>query len=171
MDGYLLDTCVVSALLDGQHKNYQSVRISDEAIENGAPKYVSRITIAELAFGIGLHEAATGQPHPRATEILRRAQEYAIREISRHTASEYAELRKNLAVRYLPNLLRSQRARWIDQWVDRITGENLQIDENDLWICAQAREWNLTLFTTDEKMVTRISQADPSIKFRFVKGI
>jgi tRNA(fMet)-specific endonuclease VapC len=171
VDGYLLDTCVVSALLDGQHKNYQNVRISDEAIESGAPKYVSRITIAELAFGFSLHEASTGQAHPRATEILRRAQEYAIREISRHTATEYAELRKNLAVTHLPSLIRSQRPRWIDQWPDRVTQEALQIDENDLWICAQAREWNLTLFTTDEQMVTRISKADPSIKFRFVKSV
>ena len=57
-------------VLDGQHKNYQSVRISDEEIENGSPRYVSRITIAELAFGIALHEAATGHPHPRASEII-----------------------------------------------------------------------------------------------------
>jgi predicted nucleic acid-binding protein len=171
VDGYLLDTCVVSALLDGQHKNYPNVRISDEAIESGAARYVSRITIAELTFGFVLHEAATGRPHPRATEMLRRAQEYGIREISKHTAVEYAELRKNLAVTHLPDLTRSNRARWVDQWIDRVTGENLQVDENDLWICAQAREWNLTLFTTDEKMVTRISQADPSIKFRFVKSL
>jgi predicted nucleic acid-binding protein len=171
VDGYLLDTCVVSALLDGQHKNYQNVRISDETIERGAPRYVSRITIAELEFGFRLHEAATGKPHQRVTEILRRAQDYGIREISKHTAVEYAELRKNLAVAHLPDLISSNRPRWIDNWVDRITQEKLQVDENDLWICAQAREWNLTLFTTDEKMVTRISKADTSIKFRFVQSI
>jgi len=171
VDGYLLDTCVISALLDGQHKNYQNVRISDEAIEIGAPRYVSRVTIAELTFGFALHEASTGQPHPRASEILRRAQGFGIREITKHTATEYAELRKNLAVTHLPNLIRSKRARWVDQWIDRVTQEALQIDENDLWICAQAREWNLALFTTDEKMVARIGKADPSIKFRLVKSL
>jgi predicted nucleic acid-binding protein len=171
VDGYLLDTCVVSALLDGGHKNYQNVKLSDEAIEVGAPRYVSRLTIAELAFGFALHEAATSQPHPRVTDILKRAQEYAIREVNKHTAAEYAELRKNLAVAYLPDLIRSKRPRWVEQWVDRATGEALQVDENDLWICAQAREWNLTLFTTDEKMVARISKADPSIKFRFVRSL
>ena len=171
MDGYLLDTCVVSALLDGGHKNYQNVRLSDEAIEVGAPRFVSRITIAELAFGFALHEAGSHQAHPRGRDILKRAQEYGIREITKHTAAEYAELRKNLAVAYLPDLIRGKRARWVDQWVDRATGEALQIDENDLWICAQARECNLTLFTTDEKMVTRISKADPSIRFRFVRSL
>jgi tRNA(fMet)-specific endonuclease VapC len=142
-----------------------------EAVESGAPRYISRVTIAELEFGFALHVASTGRQHPRAAEILRRAQEYPIREVTKHTAMEYAELRKNLAVTYLSTLIRSQRPRWVDQWVDRVTGEALQVDENDLWICAQAREYNLTLLTTDEKMVTRISQADPSIKFRFIKSI
>ena len=171
MDGYLLDTCVVSALLDGYHKNYQNVRLSDEAIETGAPRFVSRITIAELEFGFRLHEAATGIPYPRAKEILKRVQEYGIREISKHTPIEYAELRKNLALTHLPDLINNNRPRWIDNWIDRATGEKLQIDENDLWICAQARENNLVLFTTDEKMITRISKADPSIRFRFVRSI
>ena len=171
MDGYLLDTCVISALLDGRHKNYESVRRSDEAIELGAPRFISRITIAELAFGLAAHEAATGNPHPRASEVLKRAQAYPIREITRHTASEYAELRKNLAVTHLASLLQSDRARWIDQWVEKVTGEKLQVDENDLWICAQARECNLILMTTDEKMVTRISKADSSIEFRFIKSV
>jgi len=36
VDGYLLDTCAVSALLDGKHKNYENVKRSDEAIEVGA---------------------------------------------------------------------------------------------------------------------------------------
>lgn len=50
-----------------------------------------------------------------------------------------------------------------------MTEENLQIDENDLWICAQAREHNLTIITTDKKMVKRMSKADPALKFRLVK--
>ena len=92
MDGYLLDTCVVSALLDARHKNYENVRRADESIEIGAPRFVSRVTIAELMFGLAVYDAEAGTPHPRATAVLRRAQqEYAIREITKHTAAEYAE--------------------------------------------------------------------------------
>jgi predicted nucleic acid-binding protein len=156
--------------LDGRHKNYEVAKRADESLESGAPRFVSRITVAELMFGLSLHDAAHGSPHPRATEILRRAQQdYGIREITKHTATEYAELRKNLAVTYLD--LQRDRARWVDQWVDKVTGEKLQVDENDLWICGQARECNLVLVTTDEKMVERISKADPAIRFRFVKGV
>jgi tRNA(fMet)-specific endonuclease VapC len=136
VDGHLLDTCVISALLDGRHKNYENVRRADESIEAGAPRFVSRITIAELMFGLAVYDAAAGTSHPRATEVLKRAQAYPIREITKHTAAEYAELRKNLAVTHLD--LQRDRARWIDQWVEKITGEKLQVDENDLWICAQA---------------------------------
>jgi predicted nucleic acid-binding protein len=171
VDGYLLDTCTVSALLDGRHKNYENVRRADEAIELGAPRFISRITIAELAFGLAVHEAATGVAHERASEVLRRAQAYPIREITKHTATEYAEIRKNLAVTYLSSLLRSDRARWTDQWIEKVTGEKLQVDENDLWICAQARECNLILMTTDEKMVDRITKADSTVKFRFIKSL
>lgn len=170
MDGYLLDTCIISALLDGRHTNYEAARRAIEAIPIGSPTYVSRITIAELAFGFSLHEAATGRPHPRASEILKRAQEYPILELTKHSATEYGELKKNLAVAYLPNLISSQRPRWIDQWPDRVTGENLQVDENDVWICAQGRERNLIVVTTDEKMVARISGADSEIRFRFVRS-
>jgi predicted nucleic acid-binding protein len=168
LDGYLLDTCFVSALLNGRHENYESARRADEAIESGAPRYVSRITIAELTFGLLLDHEATARAHPKATDVLRRAQEYPILEVTRHTATEYAQLRTKLAVTYLPTLLRSQRPRWIDQWPVRVRQETLQIDENDLWICAQARERNLVLLTTDGNMHERISKADPDILFELV---
>jgi tRNA(fMet)-specific endonuclease VapC len=170
VDGYLLDTCVVSSLLDARHKNYENVRRADESIETGAPRFVSRITIAELMFGLAVYEAEEGTSHTRAAAVLKRAQqEYPIREITKHTATEYAELRKNLAVTFLD--LQKDRARWVDQWIEKATGEKLQVDENDLWICAQARQYNLVLMTTDEKMVQRVSAADPGIKFLFVRSL
>lgn len=168
MDGYLFDTCAISALLDPQHPSHANVKRADDAIETGTPKFVSRITIAELRFGLLLDEAATGRQHPRAIAVLTGAERYPLREITKHTAADYAELRKKLAVTHLSALVRSQRPRWISQWKDRVTGERLQIDENDLWICAQAREHNLTVLTTDEKMVIRMRQADPDLKFWLV---
>jgi tRNA(fMet)-specific endonuclease VapC len=169
LDGYLLDTCAISALLQGGHPLYQAVRIAIEALDKEAPIFVSRITMAELRFGIELHKAVTGSPHHRADEILRRAEEYEPREVSKHTAVEYAILKSRIAVTYLNNALSSNRPRWIDLWIDRVSGATLQIDENDVWICAQALELNLTLITTDENMVVRISPADPTIKFQLVK--
>jgi tRNA(fMet)-specific endonuclease VapC len=170
VEGYLLDTCFISALLNGHHENYENARRAEEAIENGAPRYVSRITIAELSFGCLLDQAATGRPPPNASEVLRRAQEYIMREVTKHTATEYAQLKTKIATTYLTTFLRSNRPRWIDQWPARVRGETLQIDENDLWICAQALEHNLVLLTTDRNMVERIQPADSNIRFQLVPG-
>jgi hypothetical protein len=64
------DTCTISALLDARHKNYSRVRRSEEAIEAGSLKYVSRFTLAEVSFGLALHSAATGSAHPVADRML-----------------------------------------------------------------------------------------------------
>ena len=83
--------------------------------------------------------------------------------LTKHTAEEYGELKALLAKTYLRNALRKDRPRWLEEWVDKATGQKLQVDENDLWMCAQARERNLVLITTDRK-ISRISQADPTVQ-------
>lgn len=169
MDGYLFDTCFLSALLTGRHDNYERARRADEAIERGSWRYISCITIAELMFGLMLDYEATGRPHPYASGVLKRAQEYEPLEVTEATAREYARLKTKLANTHLSSLLQSNRPRWIDQWPTRVRGETLQIDENDLWICAHARERNLILTTTDVNMVERISVADPELRFQLVR--
>jgi tRNA(fMet)-specific endonuclease VapC len=168
VDGYLLDTCAVTALLDAQHPNHAVVRVAVETIEQGAPRYVSCVTLAEIRFGALLDEASTGKTSPRTAQILKDLHGYPVLEITRHTAGEYGELRTNIAVAYLATYLRANRPRWIENWKDRATGERLQIDENDVWICAQARERNLVLITTDKKMTDVIAKADPTVRLKLV---
>lgn len=68
-----------------------------------------------------------------------------------------------LAQAYLNKWMRKDRPRWVENWIDKATGEKLQVDENDLWICAQAREHNLILVTADAK-IERIRKADPALQ-------
>ena len=49
--------------------------------------------------------------------------------------------------------------------VSKISGKKLQMDENDLWMCAQAREKNLVLVTADKKMRDIVVAADTKTKF------
>ena len=65
---------------------------------------------------------------------------HAVLEITRHTSAAYAELKAKLASKYLVKALRQNRPRWVEDWIDKATGKKLQVDENDLWICAQAKE-------------------------------
>ena len=65
MDGYLLDTCTLSALLDALHGNYEAVKRADEAIEPNAPRYVSRISIAFDPSGVAVTNERTGWTQTR----------------------------------------------------------------------------------------------------------
>ena len=38
----------------------------------------------------------------------------------------------------------------------------MQVDENDLWLCAQAKERSLTLLTADRR-IQRIADADQEV--------
>ena len=88
-------------------------------------------------------------------------------EVTRHTSAAYAELKAHLAGKYLIKALTKDRPRWVEDWIDRATGKKLQIDENDLWICAQAKERNLTVVTADRRM-NRISNADRDVRLHMV---
>jgi hypothetical protein len=76
-------------------------------------------------------------------------------------------LKANLATTYLSKLFRRDRPRWLENWVDKATGQALQVDENDLWMCALARERDLVLITADAKM-ERITKADSSVRLLII---
>jgi len=125
--------------------------------------------MAELMFGIKLYAACKGTIHQSATEVLAGARSYPMLDVTRHTSSEYAELKKNVATTYLREPLnKADRKRWIENWVDKTTGQVLQIDENDLWQCAQARGRNLILVTADGR-IDRIAKADGALKLLIIK--
>jgi len=66
-----------------------------------------------------------------------------------HTANTYGELRSLLFDKYAPNDKRKKNLR-PEQLVDPITSLELGIQENDLWIAAQAIVRNLILVTHDK---------------------
>ena len=168
VDGYLLETSALSALLDPTHDKHAAVKSTVQSWPSEAPVYVSSIGFAELSFGVRLYEACKGEL-PKAASVIAGAKTYPTLEITRHTSKEYAELKTNVATTYLKEPLnKPDRKRWIENWVDKTTGQVLQIDENDLWQCAQARERNLVLVTTDDR-ISRISDADPTLKILVIK--
>jgi predicted nucleic acid-binding protein len=53
--------------------------------------------------------------------------------------------------------------RWIEDWVEIGSGKRLQVDENDLWICAQAKERDLVVVTGDTD-IRQLASLDPDLK-------
>ena len=167
MSGYIFDTSVLSPLLDSSHSRHGDVRDAIGELDSHSTAFISTISLAELDFGISLAAIITGSISPTLQQTLRKAYGYAVLEVTKHTAAAYAELKANLANKYLAKALRNDRPRWVENWIDRATGQKLQVDENDLWICAHAKERNLTLVTADRHM-NRIPNADSGVRLLVV---
>ena len=71
--------------------------------------------------------------------------------VNRHTAKTYGKLRSRLFEKYAPNDKKRKGLR-PEQIIDPVSSLELGIQENDLWITAQAITFNLTLVTNDKKM-------------------
>jgi tRNA(fMet)-specific endonuclease VapC len=163
VDGYLIDTSILSAHLDPAHPSHERITVSVDGLPSDSPLYVSVVALAELTFGVELPIALGKGDLPTLRKIVAEARKYAIIEVSHHTAASYGELKSKVATKYLEKVLRRDRPKYIEDWVDKATGKSLGIDENDLWMCAQAKERGLVLVTGDGKM-QRIADADSDVR-------
>lgn len=165
MDTYLLDTNLVSVLYDVRRPNHESVRRTVASLDPRAPQLVSVVTVAELRFGLALSQAA-GQPLAHIEACLERAEEHPLAEIRRYTGEAFAHIKSSVALQRLD--VRRRVPRWVEDWADRVTGQHLQIDENDLWIAAQAVERNLVVVTGDRDFTKIIAPAVPELRTMLV---
>jgi tRNA(fMet)-specific endonuclease VapC len=69
--------------------------------------------------------------------------------ITKATRIYYGSLRARIFEKYAPNERRCRGLR-PEQLIDLVTSRELGIQENDLWIAAQALEYNLVLVTNDK---------------------
>jgi len=158
---------VLSALLDTSHRRHKDVVDAVGSLEANSFFYVSAISLAELTFGVRLAEAFSSSKMSVLSNILNDVHNYGLLQVGRHTSSSYAELKTNLAKSYLARANRNHRPRWLEEWPLTNTGQKLQVDENDLWLCAQSKERSITLLTTDKRM-NRIAAADPEVDLSFI---
>lgn len=161
MDAYLLDTNIVSVLYDAVRPNHQSVRQAISSFDPQAPQLVSAVTIAELRFGLALSQAA-GRSLPHIEQCITRAEEHPLVEIGRYTAEAFAHVKSSIAMHRID--IHRRTPRWVEGWTDRVTGLLLQVDENDLWIAAQAIERNLVVVTADPDFTRVIAPAVPDLR-------
>ncbi|KAA3513829.1 hypothetical protein DXM25_22345 [Agrobacterium rosae] len=87
-------------------------------------------------------------------------------EVGRHPAEAYGEVKARLAAHYLD--LSRRVPRWIEDWQGRVPSKTLQVDENDLWIVAQAIERDYLLVTSDLRLADRFGKAIPELRLSVV---
>src|SRR5208337_2349536 len=143
MDTYLLDTNLVSVLYDARRPNHQAVRQAVAALEPLAPQLISVITIGELRFGLALSRAA-GQPLTHIEACIEKAEEHPLAEIGRYTGEAFAHVKSSVAL------------------------QRLDIDENDLWLAAQAVERNFVVVTSDQDFTQIIAAAVPELRVSLI---
>lgn len=165
MDTYLLDTNLVSVLYDAGRPNHLAVRGAIAAFDTGAPQLVSAITIGELRFGLALSRAA-GRPLAHIEACIERTEEHPLAEVGAHTAEAFGYVKSSVALQRVD--IQRRLPRWVEAWSDRVTGQLLQIDENDLWIAAQAVERNLVVVTSDPDFARVIAPAVPELRVQLL---
>ena len=148
MDGYLLDTMIVRFWFDDACPEHIHVATSIESLGHDAPLYVSVITVGEIEYG---HRVKSPKLTEQQAEFLTFVDEVLPQRlaVTERYASPYGELRAKLFEKFAPRDKRRMGMR-PEQLLDPETATSLGIQENDLWIAAQALERNLVLVTHDK---------------------
>jgi tRNA(fMet)-specific endonuclease VapC len=139
--GYLLDTNIISYW-------YEKNPLIMQWFEGIAPHdifKVSAITIGELNYGINCYPKMRDAVRIFMHEELPRQRRV---DITANTAEIYGEIRCVLFEKFAPNKKRTKKQRAVELH-DPATDVELGVDENDIWIAAQAVERNLTLVSAD----------------------
>lgn len=149
MRTFLLDTCIWSYWFDTDRYPKENANIIKQlkTLEPGSKLGISIITWGEVAYG---YKGFTAR-EPIQADYLQfiKAKGPKTFNIDMHTANTYGTLRFLLFEKFAPRDKRKKNLR-PEQLVDPVTSLELGIQENDLWIAAQAITRNLTLITNDK---------------------
>lgn len=165
MEQILLDTNFISVLFDSRRANFHAVQTRAGAFTERDLVYLSAVVLAELRYGMEAAQRA-GQDISHIRQTLAQAAAYPLAEIGRHTAEAYGDVKARLAGDYLD--LSRRPPRWIENWQDRVSGQMLQVDENDLWLVAQAIERDYLLLTSDQRLADRFRPAIAELRLEVV---
>ena len=165
MHGYLLDTNIVTYWFDVRRSEHRCVMRYIQALPEAAPLMISAITLGEIEFGLQVSHINT--PEKEASQVELRAFIETtfpmVLDVTKATRISYGALRASVFEKYAPKEKRRRSLR-PEQLVDTVTSQELGIQENDLWIAAQALEYNL-VFVTNDRM-ERIQDVSADLQVR-----
>jgi tRNA(fMet)-specific endonuclease VapC len=150
--GYLLDTNIVMYWFDARCPQHERVVRHIQELPEATPLMISAITLGEIEFGLQVSKVSTPEQEA-AQEELRAFIDTNLPmalDVTKATRISYGALRASVFEKYVPNARRRSGLR-PEQLVDPVTSQELGIQENDLWMAAQALEYNL-VFVTNDKM-------------------
>lgn len=159
MQGYLLDSNIIRYWFDAECMEHDRVLQRVQNLPAGTPLVVSAITLGEIQYGLRVLDEAPDYEAELAGFIYEQLP--MTLSVTDTTRIDYGSIRARLFRKYAPGELR-RKARLPEQLVDPVTGLTLGIQENDLWIAAQAVEHNLILVSNDR--LTHIREVAPELR-------
>lgn len=160
MRDFLLDTQTIRYWHDNACPHHAAVignvttlRQLSDPLEIKPKLLMSVVTLGEIEFG---HRVALAPDPAAQTAYIKFVKEELPNplELSADVTAVYGELRTRLFNKYAPSHKRKPKMR-PEQLVDSVTAKELQIQENDLWICAQALAHGMVLVTNDRMVPIR----------------
>ncbi len=154
MRDYLLDTQMIRYWYDPdcqEHAavigNVEALRTLTASAEHRPRLLVSVVTLGEIEFGhrvqVGDHAA-----HNEARMKFVNEQLPDRLELTEDAVRAYGEIRSLLFNKYAPGEMRKPKMR-PEQLTEPASSLNLQVQENDLWLCAQAVGHQMVLVSND----------------------
>lgn len=155
MRDFLIDTNIweywFNQRREPQHSNV--LKRVHELEQRGEGKQAFRVWISSITWGEIEYGYRAQKEKEQSLEVEFRQFIHDISpivlDVDRHTASEYGRIRGRIFNRFSPKEKRQKRLR-PEQLIDPISGIELEIDENDLWIVAQAVTRDMTLVSNDK---------------------
>lgn len=149
MEGYLLDTNVISILMRPNDRRYFNVKTKFQKLD-ASPVYLPVIAIAEIEYGM----AKADNPNEQQQNAVRRFfSEHPIHlAIDDDTIEPYSLIRAQLWRDHATRKGSRHKEKLPEELVHRESGKLLGIDERDLLIASVAAQYGLILATYDQNI-------------------
>jgi predicted nucleic acid-binding protein len=151
---YLLDTNILTYWYDSSKPEYANVVARVASVREPDPKtqyvsrlYISIVTLGEIEYGHRVSHRPDPDEQAAYSKFVREQCPVAL-DINQHVVEHYGRLRAWLFDQFGPKTKKSK-AKRAEELVNPTTSRELGIQENDIWIAAQAITYNLKLVTHD----------------------
>lgn len=153
---YLLDTSVLSGLVNPKSQHYTKTSGFRDGMSSTDRQWLCTVSVGEMVYGREL--LALKVPPVAAAQLasvdaqLKAVQQIAeILPITHHVARKYGALRAHFARGVAPNAIGGWcKGKPPEIWYQQTSAARLKITENDLWIAAAALAYDLMLVTCDK---------------------
>jgi len=145
MECYLFDTNIWSDWYENDGDIIRRV----ERLGKSDRIILSSVVWGEAVYGANTQPQGDAFDFSKYSKLIKSKSSPVICDINEHTAEIYGKLRAELFDQYAPRPTRTKGMR-PEQLKDPISSKELGIQENDLWLVAQAIAYNYILVTRDK---------------------